>query len=101
MHAVFTKNIDSINNMLKHFGSSPNLFAIWETLINSTKLYDLYIIDGYNFVHNVMIDRKERGVAIYVKSNISFVNRDELSTRLNNDSDHIFIEVSSYVIRTE
>ena len=90
------KNFDSIISMLHSLGDfNFSFIAISETWFNNTTSHGLYNIDGYNFIHNDRIDRRGGGVALYIKSSINYVIRDDLNRHLTNDAETIFIEVQN------
>ncbi|KAJ8031077.1 hypothetical protein HOLleu_27685 [Holothuria leucospilota] len=82
--------------MLDSLGDfSFSFIAISETWFNTTTFHDLFNIDGYNFIHNDRIDGRGGGVALYIKSNIKYVIRDDLSRHLTNDAETVFIEIQN------
>ena len=53
---------------------------------------DLYQLNNYNFIEKHRHDKIGGGVGLYVKENIAFTNRDNLSI-FDTDMESIFIEI--------
>ena len=71
-----------------------DIISLTETWLQNQNQHqhDNVQIDGYKFVHKDRIDRRGGGVGIYIKDNIVFKERKEL-TSLNSTVEHQWIEV--------
>ena len=61
----------------------------------SDKNHDLFNISGYTFISRHRKRYRQGGVGIYIKNNINFVVRDDLSIFLEKPFETLFLEVSS------
>ena len=61
----------------------------------SDKNHDLFNIPGYTFISRHRKHYRQGGVGIYIKNNINFVIRDDLSIFIEKCFETLFIEVTS------
>ena len=61
----------------------------------SDKNHDLFNIPGYTFISRHRKHYRQGGVGIYIKNNINFVIRDDLSIFIEKYFETLFLEVTS------
>ena len=85
------KNLDKFINYLMNIELQFSIIGLTETWLKDHSR-DLYNIDGYSPVHNIRKSRTGGGVSLYIKDNIDFKIREDL-TMSNDLMETLFIEI--------
>ena len=88
--------LTSYLEVLKHIFTVLAVTETWLTEENN----DLYQINEYNHIEYHRKDRIGGGVALFIKENIDFLNREKLSI-FDNDLESIFIEIDKDQLNTK
>ena len=86
----FQACLDNIKLQFSAIGISETWLNDW----NST----LYNIQGYNFIEKHRSEKRGGGVGIYLKENISYINRDDLILP-ESEFESVFIEIDKNIFR--
>ena len=98
MHMNIRSLPDKINKLkvflcnLQEIGATFDFILLCETFLNDRNA-DMYNLPGYTFVEKHRKDRKCGGVGIYVKNNLSYKIREDLSIFEEHSFETVFIEV--------
>ena len=86
----FKKFLTNLDNEKIQFDA----IQLCETFL-SDKNHDLFNIPGYTFISRHRKHYRQGGVGIYIKNNINFVIRDDLSIFIEKSFETLFLEVTS------
>ena len=87
------KNLQEFDNFLHNLNHSFSVIGFSETWLNQSNS-SLYNLNGYNGTHACRNSKKGGGVSIFVKENLDFLERSDLST-FNDIYESIFIEITN------
>lgn len=93
------KNLDTFTNYLSTLPFEFSVIGLSETWLTSNNA-DIINLAGYNHVYKTRVGKIGGGVSIYVKENIAFQLRDDLSD-VNENYECIFIEINKDVVHTK
>ena len=88
---------DRLKKILTNFDNEKIQFdaiLLCETLLTDTN-HDLFNIPGYTFISRHRKHYRQGGVGIYIKNNINFIIRDDLSIFIEKSFETLFLEVTS------
>ena len=85
------KNLDKLVNYLMNIELQFSIIGLTETWLKEHSK-DLYNIDGYSPVHNIRESRTGGGVSLYIKENIDYRIREDLTVS-NDLMETLFIEI--------
>ena len=88
---------DSLKKILTHLDNEKIQFdaiLLCETFLTDTN-HDLFNIPGYTFISRHRKHYRQGGVGIYIKNNINFIIRDDLSIFIEKSFETLFLEVTS------
>ena len=71
-----------------------DFILLCETFLNEIN-HNMYNIRGYNFISQHHKHAKQGGVGIYIRNNLNFIVRDDLSLFIEQSFESLFVEVSS------
>ena len=91
-----TKNLSKLDSLLSDIDHEFSIVALSETWLKSDN-YLLYGINNYNSEHSYRSTKGGGGVALYVKNDIEYFLRDDLSTNDKN-IECLFIEIDKSFI---
>ncbi len=78
---------------IEQTNAKPDLILLCETWLN-TKNDGLYNIDGYSFVNTHRTKQRGGGVAMYIRKNIAYKLRDDVSIFEEGTFESLFIEIT-------
>ena len=93
------KNLGSLEFTLENLQHEFSLIGITETWLKDDDC-DLFAIHGYNVVEKHRQNRSGGGVALFIKDNIEYTIRSELST-FNDQLESVFIEINKDALTTD
>ena len=93
------KNLGSLEFTLENLQHEFSLIGITETWLKDDDC-DLFAIQGYNVVKKHRQNRSGGGVALFIKDNIEYTIRSELST-FNDQLESVFIEINKDALTTD
>ena len=88
---------DKFKKFLTNFHNENIQFdaiLLCETFL-SDKNHDLFNIPGYTFIIRHRKHYRQGGICIYIKNNINFIIRDDLSIFIEKSFETLFLEVTS------
>ena len=93
------KNLGSLEFILENLQHEFSLIGITETWLRDDDC-DLFAIQCYNVVEKHRQNRSGGGVALFLKDNIEYTIRSELST-FNDQLESVFIEINKDALTTD
>ena len=84
----FLTNLD--NEKIQYYA-----ILLCETFLSDKNHHDLFNIPGYTFISRHHKHHRQGGIGIYIKNNINFIIRDDLSIFIEKSFETVFLEVTS------
>ena len=85
------KNLNKLDNFFSNLNLDFQILGISESWLNESNK-DLYNLDGYVAEHNCRSGRTGGGVSLYIKQNVHYFLRNDLSFQ-NKNIESLFIEI--------
>jgi hypothetical protein len=88
------KNFECLVNLLEHFEQNPSIISLSETWLRDSDQTSLYSLSGYTLISKPRKNnRRGGGVGLYISNLLSFTERDNLSSLLDDVCEYCVIEI--------